>query len=223
MSKNKKIIISGILCVLIILGTILILIKNNSNTENKKSKQFINAISYIQEEKYENAYKEIKKSSNKNEIEIIQTIFLYKFGDEFEKNTEIVNKISDETEHINDYLTYTYLYSKDDSYQQKIDKIYNEEYSKLYDIKDKMPVDIMFDDTKEFYKTYFEYLDLANGLFKNYEYNVINNQQGLLNKVTEVDTKLKDLSDKYDKLVEKHPSTIIPEEYLILLDMTAQK
>lgn len=218
MTKKMKIIISTVLCLVIICTGVGVVLLNRGTGGEKQSREFIKAIGYLQDEEYVKAYNEVK-DSDQSELEIIQTLILSRLGEEFDKNTEIAEKIYDEAENISDYLSYPSLYSRDDSYQQNIDKIYDKEFSKLYDIKEKIPVDIIFDDAKDFYNAYFEYLDLANGLFRNYESNIIDDRLGLLDRVTEVQNKLTEVSDEYTKILEKHPTDIVPEEYTILLDL----
>ena len=181
MKKKTKIIISSVLCLLIIGVGIFSIYNNTSSLGEQKSKEFIKSINLLKNENYIEAYNNIKNSSNE-EKDIIQTIILYKFGEQIDLVTDINKRITEQMEHITDYLTYTYLYSKDTKYQKEIDKIYDEEYPKLYDIKTKIPLEIMFDDTKTYYNLYFEYLDLNNGIFKNCEYNIINNKDELLQK-----------------------------------------
>lgn len=218
MDKKIKIIISCVLSIIIIIGGIFFSIGTNTSENKKYSKEFINAIDYIKNEEYIKAYDEIN-NSNEKEKEIIQTILLNKLIKEIDKNKEISEKLNEEAKNITDYLTYTSLYSKDDKYQQNIDKIYDEEFSKLYDIKTKITSNIMFSDSIEYYNSYFELLDLENGVFKNYEYNILNDKDNLLNRLNSIETKLNNLTDEYNKVIEKHPISIIPEEYLILLDL----
>ncbi len=218
MKMNVKIIISIILCVLIVSVGGYSIYSNSSQNGEKRSKEFIKAINYIEKEKYLDAYNTIKKS-DKNEVDIIQTIILDKFSNIILLNIDIQNEINDEMEKINDYIKYPSLYSKDSSYQQNIDKIYDEKYPEFYEIKTKIPSNIMFDDTLDFYNLYFEYLDLDNGLMKNYEYNVLNNSEELLNKINNIKDKLEKITDEYEKVAGLHPTTAIPEEYKLLLDI----
>lgn len=218
MKMNVKIIISIISCVLIVGVGGYFIYNNNSQEGEKKSKEFIKAINYIEKERYVDAYNTIKKS-DKNEIDIIQTIILDKFSNAVLSNIDVQDEINKEIENINDYIKYPSLYSKDSSYQQKIDKIYDEKYPKFYEIKTKIPSNIMFDDTLDFYNLYFEYLDLDNGLMKNYEYNVLNNKEELLNKINNIKDKLKKITDEYEKVAGLHPTTAIPEEYKLLLNI----
>ncbi len=218
MKKNVKIIISIILCVLIVSVGGYFIYNNNSKNGEKKSKEFIKAINYIEKEKYVDAYNVIKKS-DKNEIDIIQTIILDKFSSMVLSSVDVQNEIYEEIENINDYINYPSLYSKDSSYQQKIDKIYDEKYPEFYKMKTKIPSNIMFDDTLDFYNLYFEYLDLDNGLMKNYEYNVLNNKEELLNKISNISDKLKKITEEYERVVGLHPTTAIPEEYKLLLSI----
>lgn len=216
MSKKIKIIITSVLCLIIIgIGTFLIY-NNHSDLGKQKSKEFIKSINYIKDENYIEAYNTIK-NSDKEEIDIIQTIILYKFCDQMSAHTKVINEIAEEVDHIRDYLTYPYLYSKDSSYQRKINKIYDTEYSKLYEIRTKIPESIMFDDSVNFYNKYFEVLDLGNGAFKNYEYNIIHNQEKNLAKVNKIETKLNEMKEEYEKVVGIHPESEIPEEYSYLL------
>lgn len=61
-------------------------------------------------------------------------------------------------------------------------------------------MEILFDDCNTYYNLYFEYLNLDNGLFSNYEYNILNNKDELLNKLTNtLPTKLNELTDEYEK------------------------
>ena len=218
MNKKTKTLFSIVLSVFIIIIGFVIVINNKPKEGERSSKQLVKAINLIKNEDYKGAYNEVKNSSKKD-LEIVQTIILYTLENELTKNEEIVQKISDEAENITDYLTYTYLYSKDDKYQQNIDKIYDEEYSKLYDIKNKITEDIMFNDAKDYYKYYFEYLDLGNGLFKNYESNILNDKDGLTSKLEQIQEKLDDLKKEGTKLDEKYTKDIIPEEYRIILNI----
>lgn len=216
MNKKVKIIISSVLCLIIIVIGVFLVYNNNSTLEENRSKKFIKSINYIKDENYIEAYNTIKNSA-KEEVDIIQTIILYKFSEQLEISTKLNEKINDEAEHITDYLTYIYIYSKDTSYQQKIDKIYDEEYSKLFEIKNKIPENIMFDDSINYYNLYFEYLNMDNGIFKNYEYNILNDKNNLLLRLEKLEAKLKEMNEEYKTVVGIHPKSTIPEEYLYLL------
>lgn len=219
MNKKLKIIISIILSLLIIFIGIFFIINNISPVGEKYSKEFIKSISYIKEENYIEAYNTIKNGNN-DEKNIIQTIILHMFINQFYTTTDIIEKVGDEAENITDYMTYTYLYEKDPIYQQNIDKIYAEEYQPLFETKEKIPIDILFEDCNTYYNLYFEYLNLNNGLFSNYEYNIINNKDELLNKLTNtLPAKLNELTDEYEKIAGPHPISAIPEEYKLLLDI----
>lgn len=219
MNKKLKIIISIILSLLIIFIGIFFIINNISPVGEKYSKEFIKSISYIKEENYIEAYNTIKNGNN-DEKNIIQTIILHMFINQFYTTTDIIEKVGDEAENITDYMTYTYLYEKDPIYQQNIDKIYAEEYQPLFETKEKIPIDILFEDCNTYYNLYFEYLNLNNGLFSNYEYNIINNKDELLNKLTNtLPAKLNELTDEYEKIAGLHPISAIPEEYKLLLDI----
>lgn len=219
MNKKLKIIISIILSLLIIFIGIFFIINNISPVGEKYSKEFIKSISYIKEENYIEAYNTIKNGNN-DEKNIIQTIILHMFINQFYTTTDIIEKVGDEAENITDYMTYTYLYEKDPIYQQNIDKIYAEEYQPLFETKEKIPIDILFEDCNTYYNLYFEYLNLNNGLFSNYEYNIINKKDELLNKLTNtLPAKLNELTDEYEKIAGLHPISAIPEEYKLLLDI----
>ena len=217
MSKKVKITITSVIC-LIIIGIGIATTFNNA-TADRKSKEFINSIKYIQDGKYIKAYNNIK-NGDKKEVEIIQIIILNIFSKEFDKSADIVKKIGEEADNITDYLTYTYIYSKDDKYQQNIDKLYDDEYQKLYDVKDKISQDIIPNDALTYYNLYFEYLDLANGMFKNYEYNLINNKDNLINRIQNVSSKLSELQKEYETITGKYPLDSVPEEYRVLLELS---
>ena len=90
----------------------------------------------------------------------------------------------------------------------------------MFETKEKIPIDILFEDCNTYYNLYFEYLNLNNGLFSNYEYNIINNKDELLNKLTNtLPAKLNELTDEYEKIAGLHPISAIPEEYKLLLDI----
>lgn len=218
MSKKVKVIITGVICLLII-GIGLFATFSGNNKSDRHSKQFIESIKYIQDENYIKAYNNIK-NSNKEERDIIQTIIMVVFTNEFDKYTDIEDKLTKEAENITDYLTYTYLYQKDDKYQQNINRIYDEEFSKLYDIKNKIPRDIMFEDTVSYYDLYLKHLDLANGIFRDYEHKVINEKDSTLNKINNITDSLSKITDEYESIIGKHPMELIPEEYRILLNLS---
>lgn len=218
MAKKIKIIVSIILCVLIV-GLGIFYINSNTHTMGEKwSKSFIQSINYIKEGKYIDAYNNIK-DGDKEEKNIIQTVILHKFGNQFDISMDINEKIGDEADHITDYLTYTYIYSKDPVYQQNIDKMYEEEYQPLFDIKEKIPKDILFDDCQNYYDLYFGYLNLFNGFFKNYEYKVLNQKNELLNKLDQIEEVTNELNTEYEKIIGLHPRSAIPEEYRLVLDI----
>ena len=218
MNKKIKIFISCVLCLVIVSIGTFIIYNNKTSLEENKSKDFIKSINYLKNDNYIEAYNTIK-NSDKEEINIIQTIILHKFCSQLDIVLELDEKIIDEAEHITDYLTYTYLYSKDSSYQKKIDKIYDEEYSKLFEIKNKIPENIMFEDSIKYYNLYFEYLDLNNGTFKNYEYNILNNKNKLIEKFDKIQIKLEEIQEEYEKLIGMYPKSEIPEEYQYLFDL----
>lgn len=218
MSKKIKIIVSIIFSILIIGIGVFLIYNNKPSLPERKSKEFIKSINYLKEQNYIEAYNTIK-NSNKEEINIIQTIILYEFCNQLEIVTDLNEKIYDEAKNITNYLTYTYLYSKDSSYQKKIDKIYDEEYSKLFEIKNKIPENIMFDDSIKYYNLYFEYLDLNNGTFKKYEYNLLNNRDNLVAKIQKIQKKLDELTEEYKRVLGMYPTSEIPEEYQYLFDL----
>lgn len=217
MSNKLKIIITSVICILIVSIGVLLVVDNNSFGE-KRSKTFVKSIQYIQDENYVEAYNNIK-NGKQEEKELVQTIILYKFMDELDKYTEISDKLSEEAEHITDYLTYTYLYSKNPIYQKNINKIYANEYPELYDVKEKIPKDIMFEDTHKFYDTYIEILELTDGLYKNCEKKILNNNEEYVAQIKEVANKLLEYSEEFDVVAGKYPLSSIPEEYIILLEL----
>ena len=67
-----------------------------------------------------------------------------------------------------------------------------------------LPKNILFEDCSKYYDLYFEYLNLDYGLFSNYEYNILNNKDELLNKLTNtIPNKLEELTSEYEKMVFK--------------------
>lgn len=219
MSKKVKIIISSVFCLLII-GCGFFLASGNTSEGDKESKKFIESIKYIQGGKYIDASNNIKNADD-DEINIIQTIILYKFSEQLTLGNDITTRIQNEAENITDYLTYTYLYSKNPIYQQNIDKIYTDEYTKLYDIKDKILQDIMFNDTVNFYNLYFEYIGLSDGMFKNYENRILYDKDNLMNQISSTMSKLEELSKEYENVKGKHPLDSVPDEYIILLGLNS--
>lgn len=220
MSNKLKIIITSVICILIVGIGVLLVVDNNSFGE-KRSKTFVKSIQYIQDKNYVEAYNNIK-NGKQEEKELVQTIILYKFMDELDKYTEISDKLSEEAEHITDYLTYTYLYSKNPIYQKNINKIYANEYPKLYDVKEKIPKDIMFEDTHKFYDTYIEILELTDGLYKNCEKKILNNNEEYVAQIKEVANKLLEYSEEFDVVAGKYPLSSISEEYIILLELNEE-
>lgn len=218
MSKKIKIIISSILCFLIIGMGAFLVYNNKSPLGEKKSESFIKSINYLKDENYIEAYNNIKNSS-KEEIDIIQTIILYRFIKQVDLMSELNEKITDEIDNIIDYLNYPFLYSKNPKYQQNIDKIYDEEYPKLFELKTKMPSEIFFNDSIDYYNLYFECLELNNGLFKNVEYKALNNKQEFLNNIESMQKKLSELLSASIQIGGKHPENVIPEEYKLLFDI----
>ena len=220
MSNKLKIIITSVICILIVGIGVLLVVGNNSFGE-KRSKTFMKSIQYIQDENYVEAYNNIK-NGKREEKELVQTIILYKFTDELDKYTEISDKLNEESEHITDYLTYTYLYSKNPIYQKNINKIYSDKYPELYEVKEKIPKDIMFEDTHKFYDTYIEILELTDGLYKNCEKKILNNNEEYVAQIKEVANKLLEYSEEVDVVAGKYPLSSIPEEYIILLELNEE-
>ena len=220
MSNKLKIIITSVICILIVGIGVLLVVDNNSFGE-KRSKTFVKSIQYIQDKNYVEAYNNIK-NGKQEEKELVQTIILYKFMDELDKYTEISDKLSEEAEHITDYLTYTYLYSKNPIYQKNINKIYSDKYPELYEVKEKIPKDIMFEDTHKFYDTYIEILELTDGLYKNCEKKILNNNEEYVAQIKEVANKLLEYSEEFDVVAGKYPLSSISEEYIILLELNEE-
>ena len=52
----------------------------------------------------------------------------------------------------------------------------------------------MFDDSINYYNLYFEYLNMDNGIFKNYEYNILNDKNNLLLRLEKLEAKLKEMN-----------------------------
>lgn len=219
MKNKKKIIITAIICLIIAgLGAFIIFKESSTDSSNKESKEFIKAIDDIQNNNYVEAYNEIK-DGNAEEKNIIQTIFLCKFSNQIDDITNIANEINDEFKHITNYLKYTYLYSKNTKYQANIDKIYAEKYPALYAVKEQMPKEIMFNDITEMYDLYFEYVEKSDGLFKNSENKLLNDNTNFSNEVTEVSEILTKYEEAYNEAIGNHPLEAIPSEYVILLDL----
>lgn len=55
-----------------------------------------------------------------------------------------------------DYILYPNLYDKNSVYQKNIDKIYADEYNKLFEIKNKLPKEIMLEEVYDLYDTYIQ-------------------------------------------------------------------
>ena len=153
---------------------------------------------------------------------MIQTILLNVFADKTTSAFDIATEITDEADHITDYLTYTFLYSKDSKYQANIDKIYAEKYPPLYDLKKQIPKEILFDDVSEMYDLYFEYVEKSDGLFKNAEYKILHDNSNFSKTVTSMADILTKYSDECEKATGNHPLTAVPDEYIILLGLNEE-
>lgn len=191
---------------------------SKSYYDKNYSENFIKSIKYIKDGDYVKSYENIKNSSNE-EKEIIQTIFLCEFSKERDKYLKISSEIMSEADNIIDYLKYTYLYEKDTKYQENIDKIYANEYSKLFDLKNKLPKEIMFEDTYDLYDKYFELLESNKDTFKNFEYKARKENSNLSNTLDNVGNVLTELIELINDANGRHPSSLIPIEYAVLLEI----
>lgn len=191
---------------------------SKSYYDENYSKSFIKAVDYIKNEDYSKSYETIKDSSKK-EKELVQTILLYKLVDEIDSYTVVKKKIREEAENITDYLTYTYLYDRDTKYQKNIDKIYENEYNKLFDVKSKLPKEIMFEDTQDLYDKYLELLELDKDTFKNLEYKIIKTNSKLVKTLKDVSAKITEIINLEEEAMGRYPSSTIPEEYMYLLNL----
>lgn len=217
MKKNIKIIISIILCLIIIgLGIFKVyhfyITKDDDAIAEKKSYDFIKALNYIQNENYIEAYNTVK-DTNSTDLNIIQTIIWQKFTSQIDEVVSLDNKIFENFNEIVNYLAYPRLYSKNPIYQQNIDKIYDEEYVKLLDMKNKIPKNILFEDCASYYDSYFQFLDIENGVFRDVENQTLYNKSNLQARIIQITENLTQLSGELSKLKGQHPSSVIPEEY----------
>ena len=218
MNIKLKVLITVFISLLIIGGGYFYLNNNRTLDVKSESKEFIKAISYLRNEDYVNAYNTIK-NTNREDINIIQTATLYKFNKYFSKTLDLDIEILEEVNNIMDYLIYPSLYTKTSSYQQRIDKIYDNQYPKYLELKAKFPESIMFKDSLSFYNLFIEFLEINDGMFKNYEYNALNDKTTLQSKLAASKNKSSELTEAYKDILGKHPEEEIPEEYRYLLDI----
>lgn len=218
MNIKLKVLITVFISLLIIGGGYFYLNNNRALDGKSESKEFIKAISYLRNEDYVNAYNTIK-NTNREDINIIQTATLYKFNKYFSKTLDLDIEILEEVNNIMDYLIYPSLYTKTSSYQQRIDKIYDNQYPKYLELKAKFPESIMFKDSLSFYNLFIEFLEINDGMFKNYEYNALNDKTTLQSKLAASKNKSSELTEAYKDILGKHPEEEIPEEYRYLLDI----
>ncbi len=191
---------------------------SKSYYDKNYSENFIKSVNYIKDGNYVKSYEVIKNSSGE-EKEIIQTIYLYEFLKETDKYLKISSEITDEINNIMDYILYPNLYDKNSVYQKNIDKIYADEYNKLFEIKNKLPKEIMLEEVYDLYDTYIQLIEIDKDTFKNYEYNVFNKKTILSNSIENVKNKLYELLDLIKDVKGKYPSEFIPFEYAVLLEI----
>lgn len=118
-----------------------------------------------------------------------------------------------------DYILYPNLYDKNSVYQKNIDKIYADEYNKLFEIKNKLPKEIMLEEVYDLYDTCIQLIEIDKDTFKNYEYNVFNKKTILSNSIENVKNKLYELLELIKDVKGKYPSEFIPFEYAVLLEI----
>lgn len=191
---------------------------SKSYYDKNYSENFIKSVNYIKDGNYVKSYEVIKNSSGE-EKEIIQTIYLYEFLKETDKYLKISSEITDEINNIMDYILYPNLYDKNSVYQKNIDKIYADEYNKLFEIKNKLPKEIMLAKVYDLYDTYIQLIEIDKDTFKNYEYNVFNKKTILSNSIENVKNKLYELLELIKDVKGKYPSEFIPFEYAVLLEI----
>lgn len=191
---------------------------SKSYYDKNYSEKFIKSVNYIKDGNYVKSYEVIKNSSDE-EKEIIQTIYLYEFLKETDKYLKISSEITDEINNIMDYILYPNLYDKNSVYQKNIDKIYADEYNKLFEIKNKLPKEIMLEEVYDLYDTYIQLIEIDKDTFKNYEYNVFNKKTILSNSIENVKNKLYELLELIKDVKGKYPSEFIPFEYAVLLEI----
>ncbi len=214
----KKYIIHIVFAIIMISICIYTFLVCNSKSYYDKnySENFIKSINYIKDGNYVKSYEVIKNSSSE-EKEIIQTIYLYEFFKETDTYFNISSKIMDESENIIDYLLYPILYDKNTKYQENIDKIYADEYSKLFEIENKLPKEIMLTDTYNLYDTYIKLIETNKDTFKNFEYKALEKNSNF----TDISNNIISILSELDELIKdakgKYPSEFIPLEYMALL------
>lgn len=191
---------------------------SKSYYDKNYSENLIKSVNYIKDGNYVKSYEVIKNSSGE-EKEIIQTIYLYEFLKETDKYLKISSEITDEINNIMDYILYPNLYDKNSVYQKNIDKIYADEYNKLFEIKNKLPKEIMLEEVYDLYDTYIQLIEIDKDTFKNYEYNVFNKKTILSNSIENVKNKLYELLELIKDVKGKYPSEFIPFEYAVLLEI----
>lgn len=214
----KKYIIHIVFAIIMISICIYTFLVCNSKSYYDKnySENFIKSINYIKDGNYIKSYEVIKNSSSE-EKEIIQTVYLYEFFKETDTYFNISSKIMDESENIIDYLLYPILYDKNTKYQENIDKIYADEYSKLFEIKNKLPKEIMFTDTYSLYDTYIKLIETNKDTFKNFEYKALEKNSNFTNISNNIISILSELDELIKNAKGKYPSEFIPLEYMTLL------
>ncbi len=205
----------------IVLVIMLLMLTTGCNkTESQRySKSFYNTISYIKEEKYEEANEEVDKITDSNERKIIDTVFLYEFEKKIDEAVDVGSEYIDACTDLISNSYYVMIFgnlSIDEEDQRKIDDIDNNELKPYIDLKDKITIDMLPSSAKDYYNSAFNYIESLSGSCSNIESKLRNNETNPFSSASE---NLTNLLDYQEKINDEYPLVNIPEEYRILLDL----
>lgn len=176
-------------------------------------------ISYIKEEKYEEANEEVDKITDSNERKIIDTVFLYEFEKKIDEAVDVGSEYIDACTDLISNSYYVMIFgnlSIDEEDQRKIDDIDNNELKPYIDLKDKITIDMLPSSAKDYYNSAFNYIESLSGSCSNIESKLRNNETNPFSSASE---NLTNLLDYQEKINDEYPLVNIPEEYRILLDL----
>ena len=162
--KNKGFVICVISIILLfVIANIIIEFIPFENDYNRKEDKFYEAINYIVQEKYEDAYslsKEIESDEDKKMIKnIIDYIFLKKTNNNWNNLVDITMAHTNIMENYSNYFSVYGYASISDLDQKTLDKNI-EKLQNIYNISFEFPQEILSEDIYDYYDSYFKFISL---------------------------------------------------------------
>lgn len=224
--KNKGFVISVISIILLfIIANIVIEVIPFENDYKRKEDRFYEAINYIVQEKYEDAYllsKEIESDEDKKMIEnIIDYIFLKKTNNNWDNLEDITTSYMNIMENYSNYYSIYGYANISDLEQKTLDKNI-EKLQTIYNISFEFPQEILSQDIYDYYNSYFKVISLMK-LTHNGINEKMNNQAGrdkLINDTLSIAEETEKIITYTDTLLVTHTLNDIDKEFELMFNLS---